>query len=537
MSRAPEHPGRHRAGAGATAAGRHRPTPPPPHSVRPADGHAEPRPDPRSDRQADLRPGLRSPATPRRHARRDGPAAPGRHGGRGRQGEQGGRGRWSGRGQQDGQDRGRNEGPAGRRSRTAGMLAAAPMIGLLVALCLVPGAAPRAADAARAAAPPPAAHPPTRDYDLDLPPLQPAVPDTGTTTTAGPPTPPTGLTPVGPDGQPLASITTSPPAATPPSAARTLTLTAADRRIPARMLTAYRKAAARTAADQPGCHLRWQLLAGIGRIESGHGVGRAITAEGTITSRILGPALDGHDGRALVRDTDGGRLDGDRRYDRAVGPMQFIPTTWAWAGRDGSGDGQADPNNVDDATLSAAGYLCRHDRDLADPAALRAAVYSYNPSSSYLRAVLAWTAGYTTTPVLPGADAAPPATPAAQPTATPPAAAPAQASPPRPTATPSPSATATAPAPVGATSAAPTALPSAVPSAPARSRTTSSVAPRLTTTPSPSPPSTDGSPATPSATVPASVDAPAASPSNSLLVVPLTPAGDARSAASPTSAS
>ncbi len=280
------------------------------------------------------------------------------------------------------------------------MLAAAPMIGLLVALCLVPGAAPRVVGTARAAAPPPAAHPPTRDYDLDLPPLLPAVPDTGPTTAAGTPTPPV------PDGQPPASATASPPpAAKPPPATRTraptLTLTAADRRIPARMLTAYRKAADRTAVEQPGCHLRWQLLAGIGRIESGHGIGRTITAEGTIISRILGPALDGHDGRALVRDTDAGRLDGDRRYDRAVGPMQFIPTTWAWAGRDGSGDGRADPNNVDDATLSAAGYLCRHDRDLADPAALRAAIYSYNPSASYLRAVLAWTAGYTTTPVLP----------------------------------------------------------------------------------------------------------------------------------------
>ncbi|WP_261560803.1 lytic transglycosylase domain-containing protein, partial [Frankia tisae] len=268
-----------------------------------------------------------------------------------------------------------------------------------------------ATDTARAAAPPPAAHPPTRDYDLDLPPLQPAVPDTGTTPTAGTPTPTPG-------SQPPASATASPsPATRPPSAAGTLT--AADRRIPARMLAAYRKAADRAAAEQPGCHLRWQLLAGIGRIESGHGIGRAITAEGTITSRILGPALDGHDGRALLRDTDGGRLDGDRRYDRAVGPMQFIPTTWAWAGRDGSGDGQADPNNADDATLSAAGYLCRHDRDLTDPAALRAAIYSYNPSASYLRAVLAWTAGYTTTSVLPSADAAPGTTPSARPTATP----------------------------------------------------------------------------------------------------------------------
>ena len=38
-----------------------------------------------------------------------------------------------------------------------------------------------------------------------------------------------------------------------------------------------------------------------------------------------------------------GRLDGDDTWDRAVGPMQFIPSTWAWSGRDGDGDGVAQP--------------------------------------------------------------------------------------------------------------------------------------------------------------------------------------------------
>ncbi|WP_225438254.1 lytic transglycosylase domain-containing protein [Candidatus Frankia nodulisporulans] len=167
----------------------------------------------------------------------------------------------------------------------------------------------------------------------------------------------------------------------------------------------------RAAGAWPGCHLRWQLLAGIGRVESGHGVGRAIATDGTITSAILGPALDGQDGRALVRDTDSGRLDGDRRFDRAVGPMQFIPTTWAWAGRDGSGDGRADPNNVDDAALAAAGYLCGHRHDLAEPVSLRSAILSYNPSDSYVRAVLAWSAAYTTIGALPGPTVATPAAP------------------------------------------------------------------------------------------------------------------------------
>ncbi len=80
---------------------------------------------------------------------------------------------------------------------------------------------------------------------------------------------------------------------------------------------------------------------------------------------ILGPVLDGDNGTALLLDTDGGAYDQDRRYDRAVGPMQFVPATWAELGRDGNGDGIKDPNNIWDATLAAAGYLCGGDRDLS----------------------------------------------------------------------------------------------------------------------------------------------------------------------------
>ncbi|WP_305038896.1 lytic transglycosylase domain-containing protein [Frankia sp. ArI3] len=252
--------------------------------------------------------------------------------------------------------------------------------------------------------------------------------------------PPTASAAV-PDDRTLAAAAThrSPTAAA-------VVLTATERRIPTRMLTAYRAAAVRTAAEHPACHLPWQLLAGIGRIESGHAAGHTLTADGTLTRPILGPPLDGHDGRALLRDTDHGTLDHDTRYDRAVGPMQFIPTTWASAGRDNSGDGRADPDNVDDATLAAAGYLCRHGRDLADPAQLRAAIFSYNPSTSYVRAVLAWTAGYTTgyaatdatprTAATPGAPVPP--LPAYPPPPTSPPLSPSPAPTPTPTPTPTP---------------------------------------------------------------------------------------------------
>ncbi|WP_261560816.1 lytic transglycosylase domain-containing protein, partial [Frankia tisae] len=230
----------------------------------------------------------------------------------------------------------------------------------------------------------------TRTYPLPLviPPLIPASTTNLTSPTTAPAataTPPTITSPASelPDDHALAD------AAAGRSTTPTVTLTARDRAIPARVLAAYRKAATRTATEHPGCHLPWQLLAGIGRIESGHAVGRPITPDGTITLPILGPPLNGRHGHALVRDTDRGALDHDTTYDRAVGPMQFIPTTWHTAGRDNSGDQRADPHNIDDATLAAAGYLCRSHRDLAVPAQLRTAIFSYNPSASYVHAVLA----------------------------------------------------------------------------------------------------------------------------------------------------
>ena len=167
-----------------------------------------------------------------------------------------------------------------------------------------------------------------------------------------------------------------------------------DQAIPALALRAYREAAAWAAGFDPGCRLPWTVLAGIGRIESNHGLfGGAATrfsAAGTVSPRITGPPLDGN-GVAAIPDSDGGRWDGDATWDRAVGPMQFIPTTWHSLGRDGNGDRVADPNNLFDAAVSAAGYLCLGgDGDLTDPARLRQAVYSYNHSWAYVDTVLGW---------------------------------------------------------------------------------------------------------------------------------------------------
>ncbi|MEU5974543.1 lytic transglycosylase domain-containing protein [Streptomyces sp. NPDC047315] len=163
--------------------------------------------------------------------------------------------------------------------------------------------------------------------------------------------------------------------------------------IPATVLAAYRRAEAVVRRSDPGCRLPWQLLAAIGKVESGQARGGRLDSRGTTLAPILGPVLDGVR-FAHVPDTDGGAYDGDTRYDRAVGPMQFIPSTWARWGQDANGDGRRDPHNVHDAALAAGRYLCAGDRDLTVAADLDRAILSYNRSRAYVRTVLAWLAFY-----------------------------------------------------------------------------------------------------------------------------------------------
>ncbi|GGJ21249.1 hypothetical protein GCM10010121_035370 [Streptomyces brasiliensis] len=164
---------------------------------------------------------------------------------------------------------------------------------------------------------------------------------------------------------------------------------AADAGLPASVFAAYQQAAKSVGRTDPGCHLKWELLAGIGKVESGHAAGGAVAANGDTLSRITGPALDGN-GFALILDTENGVWDGDPVYDRAVGPMQFLPSTWKTWGADGNGDGVANPNNVYDAALAAGHYLCAGDRDLGTSAGLERAILSYNYSRDYLNLVLGW---------------------------------------------------------------------------------------------------------------------------------------------------
>ncbi|MFM9373634.1 lytic transglycosylase domain-containing protein [Streptomyces sp. Da 82-17] len=188
----------------------------------------------------------------------------------------------------------------------------------------------------------------------------------------------TELPPLGTRAGPGGGEPTAPPART-----------RAESGIPATVLAAYRRAEASVARTDPACRLPWQLLAAIGKVESGQARGGDVDAHGTTRQRITGPPLNG-DGFALIRDTEGGAWDGDAVYDRAVGPMQFLPGTWRRWGTDGNGDGRADPNNIHDAALAAGHYLCAGPRDLSVRADLERAVLSYNYSRAYLQLVLHW---------------------------------------------------------------------------------------------------------------------------------------------------
>jgi membrane-bound lytic murein transglycosylase B len=165
--------------------------------------------------------------------------------------------------------------------------------------------------------------------------------------------------------------------------------------IPARALRAYVGAAATANDATPMCRIGWNTLAAVGFVESAHGTygGGRLDSNGHASGPIVGPSLNG-DGFAAIADTDGGALDDDARWDHAVGPMQFIPSTWRLAGRDGNGDGTADPSNIDDAALSAATYLCAHGRDLTTPQGWADAIHSYNQSDAYIRQVRAQATAY-----------------------------------------------------------------------------------------------------------------------------------------------
>ena len=173
--------------------------------------------------------------------------------------------------------------------------------------------------------------------------------------------------------------------------AQQIVATASTSGIPSAALAAYQRAETIINAADASCHLDWQLIAAIGRVESNHGRanGNTLDDNGLATPGIYGVALNGSNNTTEIVDTDAGQFDNDTAYDRAVGPMQFIPSTWSVVGVDADGDGVRNPQDIDDAALGTAVYLCSGSDDLGTDAGRRAAVYRYNHSQSYVDLVLA----------------------------------------------------------------------------------------------------------------------------------------------------
>jgi hypothetical protein len=139
----------------------------------------------------------------------------------------------------------------------------------------------------------------------------------------------------------------------------------------------------------PGCHLGWTTLAGIGEVASHHGQlgGSVLDRNGRTTPPIVGPSLDGQGGRPLVRDTDAGAFDSDATYDRAMGPMLILPTMWRTYASDADDDQIQDPYDIDDASVAVARLLCSGNADLAQLTGWTAAIAKVQPDETFAKAV------------------------------------------------------------------------------------------------------------------------------------------------------
>ena len=178
--------------------------------------------------------------------------------------------------------------------------------------------------------------------------------------------------------------------AVPDGSADSVVSGASSNGIPAPALAAYQRGAQIINAADKSCNIPWELIAAIGRVESDHGRygGNTLTQSGVSKPGIYGIPLNGKNGTQAVMDTDGGQLDHDPVYDRAVGPMQFIPSTWQVVKVDANGDGQRNPQDINDASLATAVYLCSGNDNLSNRAGQEAAVLRYNHSQSYVNLVL-----------------------------------------------------------------------------------------------------------------------------------------------------
>jgi len=179
-------------------------------------------------------------------------------------------------------------------------------------------------------------------------------------------------------------------AAVPEGSADSVVSGASSNGIPAPAIAAYQRGAQIIDSADKSCNIPWELIAAIGRVESDHGRygGNSLTESGVSKPGIYGIPLNGKNGTQAINDTDGGELDKDTVFDRAVGGMQFIPSTWQVVKVDADGDSKRNPQDMDDAALATAVYLCSGKDNLSQRKGQEAAVYRYNHSQDYVNLVL-----------------------------------------------------------------------------------------------------------------------------------------------------
>jgi membrane-bound lytic murein transglycosylase B len=192
-----------------------------------------------------------------------------------------------------------------------------------------------------------------------------------------------------------ATVQKSPGGIDPRAGADGAVSTLATNGIPSAALYSYRRAETLLSKADESCKLPWNLVAAIGRVESNHGRsnGNTLSADGLATPGIYGVPLNGN-GVAKIPDSDKGSLDNDTVWDRAVGPMQFLPGTWSSVGVDSDNDGKKNPQDIDDAATAAGIYLCAGSDDLSSDGGARSAVHRYNHSDSYVDLVMKISAAY-----------------------------------------------------------------------------------------------------------------------------------------------
>ena len=167
--------------------------------------------------------------------------------------------------------------------------------------------------------------------------------------------------------------------------------------IPSAAIAAYQRAAAVLGGADKRCHLEWTLVAAVAQVVTAHGStgGGALDQKGMLRPKLTGKPLRGRDG-TRIPDSDAGRLDGDERFDRPVGPLQLSPATWAVVGVDSDGDGRRNPHDIDDAALAVSVLLCSGEDDLRKRAGRVAGVRRINDDRSFIETVLAVDRAYRT---------------------------------------------------------------------------------------------------------------------------------------------